>query len=151
MDIKLKNIKHMPSLSEETECFSATIYIDGVKKGTASNRGHGGPNEIHPYALADEINTYAKTLPHIVSSFKTEDGAPYTYEQSADSVLSEILQTELENKRFKKLCLKNTLFRIADQDYEEGSWSKYNVKFTQEVANKLYAKYPNCTILNETL
>jgi len=63
MNITLKNIKHIPRLSEETECFTASIYIDGVKKGEASNRGCGGCTDIHPRELAESIHNYAKTLP----------------------------------------------------------------------------------------
>ena len=48
MEITSKNISHNERLSEETNCFSATIYIDGKKAGEASNHGHGGPTMIHP-------------------------------------------------------------------------------------------------------
>jgi len=41
MKIELKNIKHMPSLSEETEAFSANLYINDVKAGIGSNGGRG--------------------------------------------------------------------------------------------------------------
>lgn len=42
MEITLKNVKHMPSMSEETECFTATVYVDGKKFCTVANEGHGG-------------------------------------------------------------------------------------------------------------
>ena len=42
MKIEIKNIKHSPSLSEETNAFTADIYVNGVKAGSAMNRGHGG-------------------------------------------------------------------------------------------------------------
>ncbi len=62
MEIALKNISYSERLSEETNCFSATIYIDGKKAGEASNHGHGGPTMIRPRELEQKIDAYAKTL-----------------------------------------------------------------------------------------
>jgi hypothetical protein len=47
MQIELKNIVINQRLSEETICFSADIFIDGIKAGQASNRGHGGCTDYH--------------------------------------------------------------------------------------------------------
>lgn len=63
MKIELRNVKHAKFASEETECFEATIYIDGVKAGTAENAGHGGPTTISPYSLEKKIKTFTDTLP----------------------------------------------------------------------------------------
>jgi len=43
----LKAYKEIKAMSEETPCFTANIYVDGRKIGTASNHGHGGPNDYH--------------------------------------------------------------------------------------------------------
>jgi hypothetical protein len=42
MKIELKNIHFSEQLSEETNAFSANLYIEGVKAGRVSNRGRGG-------------------------------------------------------------------------------------------------------------
>lgn len=42
MQIVLKNVKNHADMSEETNCFSATIYVDGKKVGTVKNDGRGG-------------------------------------------------------------------------------------------------------------
>ncbi len=44
MHIELKNIKIHADMSEETTCFSASIYLNGKKVGTAKNDGRGGSN-----------------------------------------------------------------------------------------------------------
>lgn len=44
--VELRNIKHFASLSEETHCYSATLYVDGELWGEVSNRGHGGCDDI---------------------------------------------------------------------------------------------------------
>ena len=41
MKITLKNVKHYESMSEETDCFEASLYVDGKKVGRVSNRGTG--------------------------------------------------------------------------------------------------------------
>ncbi|USN14389.1 hypothetical protein KABACHOK_05760 [Brevundimonas phage vB_BpoS-Kabachok] len=46
--ITLKNLKTMPSLSEETTAYTATVYVDGEKFAEASNTGQGGEDRIHP-------------------------------------------------------------------------------------------------------
>ena len=44
---ELKNLKIYESMSEETTCFSATLYLDGKKVGELANRGCGGAHEVH--------------------------------------------------------------------------------------------------------
>ena len=74
MKVTLKSVKFMESLSEETNCFSATVYINGKRVGTAENRGCGGPTS---YSFTDrklegDFEAYAKTLPDVPTDF----GAP---------------------------------------------------------------------------
>jgi len=45
MKIELKNFKHYDKLSDETYCFTANIWVDGVKCGNAENRGIGGETD----------------------------------------------------------------------------------------------------------
>lgn len=40
--VTLKNVKIAQFASEETPCYEATAYVDGVKLCTVSNQGHGG-------------------------------------------------------------------------------------------------------------
>lgn len=46
MNIELKKLKISLAFSEETTCFQADVYVDGVHMGYASNRGHGGNTNI---------------------------------------------------------------------------------------------------------
>ena len=47
MKITVKNLKVAEFASEETLCFTATVYIDGKMAFTAKNDGHGGCNFYH--------------------------------------------------------------------------------------------------------
>ena len=42
--VELKAIKFHEDMSEETNCFSANIYLNGKKVGSVKNQGHGGCN-----------------------------------------------------------------------------------------------------------
>ena len=110
MKIELRRVTHNERLSEETSCFAADIYIDGVKVGDVKNDGHGGPDHIHPHALAARLEAYAKTLPKIDCSdmyspeqaVKLSDADRYM-ESSADIVISDLLNAYLAEKRLKRM------------------------------------------------
>lgn len=50
MKLELKNLKIAEFASEETTCYQATVYVDGVRAILASNEGHGGPDNFIPYS-----------------------------------------------------------------------------------------------------
>lgn len=47
MEITIKKLKVIKAMSEETLCFTATVYVDGKKAGTAQNRGFGGMTDVY--------------------------------------------------------------------------------------------------------
>lgn len=66
MKIELRGISLNKTLSEETFCYSATLYIDGVKAGSVANRGHGGPDETYllpTFNLRDLNEKIAASIP----------------------------------------------------------------------------------------
>lgn len=151
MKIELKNVKYAAFASEETSCFSATVYIDGVKAGTVSNEGRGGPDRLEPRALFERINAYAATLPPIDVSEFHSDGQ-HTMPQSSETLIGNILNAYLTRKDLMRLCSKKVLFRIPGETYEEGEYRTLKVQFSPAVKAQLVAKYgPSVEILNETL
>jgi len=62
MNITLKNVKHAGFASEETHCFSATVYIDGKRAFCAKNDGHGGCDDYYP---ADKKTTHKEVWEQI--------------------------------------------------------------------------------------
>jgi hypothetical protein len=85
VNIELKGIKYAAFASEETNCFSATLYIDGVKCGTVSNEGHGGPDNFSDHAAEKRLNEYAKTLPPV-----TWQG--HTLNMSAELIVGDLFE-----------------------------------------------------------
>jgi hypothetical protein len=61
--VTLKNYKPVPALSEETEAFTATIYLDRKRAGQVSNVGHGGCNryDFTDRQAEEAFNAYVET------------------------------------------------------------------------------------------
>lgn len=106
MKIELKNIRHSPSLSEETEAFTASLYINGTLAGYASNRGHGGSTDYHSKdekgrALIKEAEAYCLTLPPEIIPAK--DGLPaYSFDMNLESMIDNLLSGHLEQKNLQQ-------------------------------------------------
>lgn len=117
MKIEIKNVKYAAFASEETNCFSATVYIDGVKCGDASNDGHGGCTFIHPQTLVDRLNAHAATLPKVTASFKLEgEDEFHQYAQDAESLIDDLLQAYLVERDLKKALQKRVLYTVAGKE-----------------------------------
>lgn len=147
MNITLKNVKIAEFLSEETTAFSATIYLDGKRVGTASNQGHGGPNFYHfdDPQLEGKLEAWAKTLPEV-----TYQGIKLT--MNLDLVIDEIMTKHEENKRFARACKKQTLFLLEGDDEAKG-WRTVKAPYGDRVQTFLDGKYGNkvVRILNKEL
>jgi hypothetical protein len=89
MRIELKSVRYNEKLSDETRCFSASIYIDGSNVGEARNTGTGGATDVMPWALADQLNAYAATLP---PDTYTHNGITHSYPRNAESVIDEAFE-----------------------------------------------------------
>jgi hypothetical protein len=115
MKIELKNVKHSEFASHETNCYQATIYIDGKRVGTVENDGRGGCDSVHPYQVARQIDEYAKTLPKRICSFIDPDtGKPAELEQNYETIFCELINDWLKAKDLKRLMSKRVLFQKED-------------------------------------
>lgn len=93
MKIELKNIQYSDKLSEESNAFSADLYIEGKMAGTASNRGRGGAttcraNDENGRKLIAEAESYCKGLP--------------PYDMDLGDYLDNLIQKYLEEKDKKQ-------------------------------------------------
>ncbi|WP_286775073.1 MULTISPECIES: hypothetical protein [Sphingobacterium] len=136
MNIELKNIKHAPSLSEETEAFTASLYINGEHAGYAKNAGHGGSTDYyHKDAkgkdLIKQAEEYAKT-------FKKPDD-PFVnmaLEEKIDDLLYDNLQKkELEkfNKKLAKLIDNGIAYGIPNDSYAYFTFNHSIEKFLNNI------------------
>ena len=68
MKIELKSIKFSEAMSEETNAFTANLYINGKKVGYCKNQGHGGCTDYNAdepkfRTIIAEAEAYCKALP----------------------------------------------------------------------------------------
>lgn len=126
MKIELKNFKHYPRMSEETNAFSADLYIDGVKAGICQNAGKGGCTDIRAYKdhreLVKRAEEYTKSLPKKEYDFMGEHFSfTITLERYVNDLVSEIL----EKKEIEKLQKKNFVLKKDDKMYTFNLPNKY--------------------------
>ena len=145
MKIELKNIKHSEFASRETNCYEATIYINGKREGVVSNDGQGGCDSVHPWQLAQEIDAYAKTLPLIVCEWiDPKTGEPFVLEQTHETIFGELLNDWMLDKGLKKKLNSKILFVKEDgKVYETKAQKPAELKLTLSIprlAERLSAK-----------
>lgn len=112
MKIELKNVKHSEFASQETNCFEATIYVDGKKAGSARNDGHGGCTFIHPRELQQRLDAYGATLPGVVTPYLSE-GKPFVMKQTGETLIDDLLTAFLITRDVKRLLKGHILFVSA--------------------------------------
>ena len=71
--MELKNLSHNVTFSEETHCFSASVYINGKRMFCAKNRGCGGPNDYLPFDFANGKEAFVEAM-----SLAREEAKQYT-------------------------------------------------------------------------
>ena len=132
MKIEIKNLKINERLSEETLCFSATVYVDGKRAFEACNRGHGGANEYH--GDYDAAAAYAATLP------------PYTSEVGSLPYDLDMLIGDLIEAAQLERALKRDLKRVVFVD--NGKYFLTKADATPDMIAAVVKRYPTATILN---
>ena len=102
----LKNVSVNQRMSEETTCFSADVYRDGVKVLAVTNRGFGGAHGYDEYVKGalNDADAYAKTRPATVYQGVTI--AP-DLDSMIDDLLNEYLLEKDAKKYLKKFCFKD--------------------------------------------
>lgn len=111
LKIELKNVKHSDFASEETNCFEATIYVDGKRAGTARNEGQGGSTWVEPAELRERLNAYGQTLPKVVTDMTVgKAGEKFEYQPDAESIIDDLLTEYLIRRDLKRDLAKRILY-----------------------------------------
>jgi hypothetical protein len=107
-ELTVKNLKHAAWASEETQCFSATIYVDGKACFTASNDGHGGATFMHPLdGMAErlfELEDIAKEHTYTCDY----DGNPHP--KSLEWFVDDAVRDTLELRRIARMLKTRAVF-----------------------------------------
>jgi hypothetical protein len=126
MKIELKGIHYSAQLSEETAAFSASLYINGYKAGTASNQGHGGNTNYTPISekgktLIKEAETYCRSLPPKRYNI---GGKEHLLDMDLELYIDNLLNDYLKNKdlqqfrkKIEKYAADHIVIGIPDQSF----------------------------------
>jgi hypothetical protein len=130
MEITLKNVKFYESMSEETNCFQADVYANGVKFASVKNNGQGGSTALYHNGnleLFKTVEKYCESLPPIkCSTFEIKS----TLENVVDDIFEKWLDAKLNAKQQKKLakdCAKGLCYGHIDH-YTTTTWGKYTIE-----------------------
>ena len=143
--IELKNIKHSEFASQETNCYQATIYVDGVKFATVENDGHGGCDNVyvlggHGHHAIQELEARIKaTMPRIKSEY-----FPEGLEPNLEIICGDLVEEFLKKKQFRNLLKKVVLVEPSGKVFH------YAAKFkpTPESISRIMVKNPTARCLN---
>jgi hypothetical protein len=127
--LTLKNIKEHPDMSEETNCFSATIYVDGKKAGFVKNEGRGGCNFytwLDPQVGA-AVDAWAKT-----------QDTEFDFEK-LDQILDKLLGQEEILRQLRRWSKKQTCFRLKGD--KKGAWRNVQAPHSAKVVEFIQGKY----------
>lgn len=123
-EFALKGIKHFAAGSDETECFVATLYVNGKKLADCENDGHGGSTNVRffPEAckLGDEIEAFLKTQPKI-----KPEGYDFEFDLDLEYIVDDLLYKHLQEKERQKMMRKtekSLIFKDTDGGYYHISW-----------------------------
>ncbi len=147
MKLEVKNIKHARFLSEETNAFSANLFVDGRPVATCSNDGKGGCTNIHViYSPKKDVyqknidtlkkaEAFAKTLPGVKSDFKKNGVLPMDLEFFVDlEIEKDLNQSEIKKalKNIDKKC-NNKIIIISKKVFDDFTSGK-----SKELPYKMY-------------
>lgn len=143
MKIELKKIYHSSQLSEETEAFTANLYINGVNVGMAKNEGRGGPTDYRSYdkkglELIAEAEKFCLALPP--KEYPASEGMDaFSIPMNLEHYIDDILFTHIQMKevaKFKKsldkAMLEGIVFGIQDDYF---ATIKFNVPLAKVLAH----------------
>jgi len=145
MKIELKHFKHYERLSEETECFTANLYINGIKCATAENRGIGGSTDYCPEFsqtcrdLVKQAEQYCSSLPP--DSFEYKGEITYiamSLEYYIDRLANDLIKAKYALKDAQKLR-KNMKKAILIGNEE--TYTKIGFKFPLKVIINAHPDY----------
>jgi len=149
-DMELKAIKQYESMSEETYCYEANVYILGVKVGRVSNRGHGGCDDWDGdhdkgfnHSWLAELDIWChKSLPKWYSKWSDSWN-----QKSFEIWCHEQVEKHIDEREFNK-AMKKTLF-IDPSEPKQISYFKS--KPTKENLEILKRRNPDYIFLHDMI
>ena len=140
MKLELKAVKHSEWASQETNCYQATIYLEGKPFASVQNEGFGGPTSIycdHRFKGDMKDWNYKKERVNKYLQMNFED--VWDYEEAIVSWSDKALVDWLIMKDLRNAMKRKILFKKADGKL-------YEAKTTIEA---IRSQFPDAQILND--
>ena len=148
MKVTLKKIKFYGSMSEETNAFTADVYVDGKCCGFARNDGRGGCTNVMPTWLPDKImmfrecESWLKTQPQINIGSVND---PYMVNCDMESMVDMLFEQwliEQTKKKIEKKMLNHVMWGvIGGNTYKVVKFLKPLKDIDREILQKMLNKY----------
>lgn len=149
MKVELIAIKHAEFASEDTNCFSAVVVLDGRRSIQVSNSGTGGSNRMYDIVPGSvkRLNEYAASLPKKTTTFggTTE---PHTFQPTAETVIGDLLEEYLLLRHMRNALKRCIHFCTSDGKimvFRKTKWSPA----VRDIVHRSITKYPGAVVLNE--
>lgn len=141
MKIELKKVKIIKSMSRETTCFQADLWIDGKKAADIHNDGHGGCNFYHfqDKDLEQRFFAHCKSLPPIPAEEQFKSIFPNGLPMDEDILIGELLNKHEQVQNLKRMTKTKTLVKLADHKF--GEWTIYKLVYTPQIGQELRKKH----------
>jgi len=144
--IDLKGLHHIAAMSEETECFNASLYVDGKNVGKVSNRGHGGCHEYRlnkdqPKDLIMQLEAWAKGLPEVQSEWGN-------FPCSIEYVINCVVEKGIIEKKLKRDAKNKVLIILPSHADGEYSIAGLNLASPDRHIASMQRKHPKGIIFN---
>lgn len=158
MNLQLKNIQYAAFASQETHCYSATLYLDGKPVAIVWNEGNGGCDSVRPVneksvgVFADaikKITAYFESQPEKDTGLENGDGTPFMSKDNIESWCTRQVNHWLAVKELKKATKGHIVFTKSPD--EPGVFSaKIKAGDNKDrMAAWVKSKYPAAVILND--
>ncbi len=153
--VTLKSFKPIKSMSEETVCFTANVYLDGKLIGEAANEGHGGCTFVHfvnatAKATAD---AFAKSInPADVDGWEFLADSGFTFDCLVDIAVQSESKKKADAstlKRVKKDMLDKVVFVKSGECPKQGyRILRCGAAGIASGIEQMKTKYPDCIVFN---
>lgn len=120
INLELKNIKYIASMSEETHCYSADLYLDGRKVAEVSNHGHGGCDDVRWLSMeaSGKITAYFAAQPERDTGMEL-DGKPFMMRDDLETWCGEFMNDYLTTREYKRTLARKV---VTTDGKTEWSW-----------------------------
>jgi hypothetical protein len=100
MRLTVKNYKRVEWMSEETDCYKASLYLDGKRIGTAENEGRGGC-DLLSFNSRDDRERFEAACAEWIESVKDDPDAWATDEGFVAEAVTRFRREKDMKKRLK--------------------------------------------------